>query len=68
MLMSDDVSPPTSEAEALPSVALTGETADHPGPRPFEIPSLGPMLVQHLEDLLLFWQTAALIVLTSGGR
>lgn len=36
--MSDDVSSPTSEAEALPSVALTGEMADRPGPHPFEIP------------------------------
>lgn len=37
MLMSDDVSSPTSEAEALPSVALTGEIADRPGLHPFEI-------------------------------
>lgn len=39
MLMSDDVSSPTSKAEALPGVALTGEIADHPGLRPFETPS-----------------------------
>lgn len=38
MLMSDDVSSPTSEAEALSSVALAGEIADHPGLHPFEIP------------------------------